>query len=132
MWYGYPSTSSAIPAPRSVSCGARDRDQIAQHALARELGAGSGSDDRDLSDRRCAEDDCIGGPLDMGQRIVAANQLGLDASGHVPRSIRFGELERRDVLEPRAGGFGLVDLRARGIGDCAAGDLLASELGAEG
>ena len=49
----------------------------------------------------------------------------------VSRSVRFGELERRDVLEPRAGRCGLVEHRARDVGDPAAGDLLAPKLPAE-
>src|SRR5215207_3538500 len=109
----------------------RDCDQVAKHALSRELGAGAGSDDRDLSDRTRAAYQSVGGPVDVGQRIGAANELGLDTSSDIPGSVWLREVERRDVLESRLAGSGPLDLRAGDIGDSAAADLLASKLSAE-
>jgi hypothetical protein len=117
---------------RSVACARPcDCDEVAEHALSGELRAGAGSDDRGLSDRTCPANDRVAGALDVRQRIVAGNELGLHARSDTPRFVWLGELERCDVLEPRPAGRGPVYLRESDIGDSAAGDLIASKLSAE-
>jgi hypothetical protein len=55
----------------NASEAARDRDEVAEHALARELEPGSGAHDGDLPDRRRPADHGVVRPVDARERVVA-------------------------------------------------------------
>ena len=125
---------------------ARDRDEVAEHSLARELRPGTWPDDRDLADRARPAHHGIGGTVDPGQQVIGGNGLGLHPGGHRPGPLltgparpgllragplRTGELKRRDVPDPLPGRGRLVRLRAGYPRDATAGDLFQGELPAE-
>ena len=115
----------------SRSARARDRDHVAEHAESRELRSGTRPGDRDLADRIGAADHGVRRALDVRERIVGADELGLHARADRSRPAGLRELERRDVLDALPERSRALELRAGDAGDAAARDLVAPQLPAE-
>src|SRR5256885_5182294 len=116
------------PARRRTAARERDGDEVAEDALACELGPRPRPRDDHLSHRLDAADDRIQDASDGGQRIDVRKDGGLDACDHASRTTRPGRLERHDLLDPSSDRTRCVDLRSSDADDPAPSDVLGREL----
>src|SRR5919197_5250119 len=83
-----PERVGSSPTTRTTAGPACDGEEVGEHALARQVGPGAGSGDRDLSDRARPQYESVGHAADARERVTGGNGLGLDAGGHGPRPVR--------------------------------------------